>query len=1612
MKGIILALLRPVLWHLRRLWLAALLVFFFNLGSLHAQSSDVPSSSRSSTALPPVTVAFDKDAWNELLSTQLGRLLYYELRTQVGDAIQHQIRKAENDTDGSPRIIKDQVKLRPLEGWLKTPVDPRTGKSFSRGGESEGITRQDYYLQQIESALLEAVGPQRRRPEWISESLANWRLVLDELRTLSVSVSYDVAVEPNFKSVDLLLGDPREMTTRVDRSDDLARAHLLTRLNPRAHVKSIEAFVETGRFLYQLPMFPNYNQTWEFDEVRAKVDLSASVDLTRDQPFRAIFGPLETNLGEIRDAQGHVLQPGVPLAEADVDHFLKELLQTSRYQELLNLFYNHEDYDPEMAKRQPFRELPLARKIEAQFVQDARQVLATRKLPLTVWLRKLWNDQIEVEFGVSGIEKTNKRLDELRKNGDLVAVLSSELPLTADPDMRLDIDQQTLAFSFNLPQEMELQWKIDKLYFPQFLFHETSNPLVQKILKAMPTKNMLDSDAYVKIKLKDSDLLPFVMGPPAEDGVDIQVKIPYRYVRPSEFRLPRLESALAEAEKRPGPLRVDLDGRTEVEILRSEIEKLKAELPQLLQGEYPVFLVDEDNLEVDLAGLSTMHITEIEARFAASAAPLKINPFQPGRTITQQSFDQIPQLVDTATSILPQKVLKAIDQGVQDRLQDILKSLKGRVSTIDLKLDYLVKKFELPKDAVKIYWEAEAPPATGLRPVDPMLLSTSYPALYALPAKHRVATTLKLPQTISIDLNNVDTLDADIKNISFDVGTDEPRTVTIHWKVVEDAAGELHVLPTEWNMEQVFKAFEIDEESVKFGDVVVNTRRALEKGWWGRRALDVHSIIDDLTGVRVLSPNLDFPAPESGEELDSTRMSEIQPQILTALREGLDQARPDIIDAILENAVESINGEIKPDLPLDRQLKREQESSIDVVGLLSVFDPERAEAINFLKNMVLPSVDDSDNLKARDREAVLPQLVDTLDSLVSSAEKTVPLSKPFGEWGFGKDGRPVLSQMEEVVESEIREGVQGNRPKLWPRELTNGGFLEASESAVESIRRLVRNILNDNRETVEGAIKPSEILETQVNRGVNEMITKARLGERKPASTPLEPAPIPEKPVPFGLDQLNVVCPVLPSGLDGLTQDDLVLVGIYTQGSSVPPGVIQTLLADTEKRIVGALYPHHVLDEQEPKDLSAEGQKRFNERYGYDAEFRHFPGLAVMDLNFLLDRVVRPAMAEAAKSAEASVRSTQEMANDSFKLDISNPNIRVVDRADGRRSFVADFDIEITQTHIGREGFVNFISKLLGWDIDTTGQAPRRGDLKPGPLRVSLPLNVSLSNRSSERPETSQSPDREGYLLTIQSAVSKELPGRIEGPEASRSFPTRELIKGPLVEQLEKFNLSLPIEQSFGIPGLEDFTELQVGHPNFLTRGERGLVALPFDIKMRDKAAEVPLVIDQEFIVQPDQKFIPYMLGQSDADLYGRAAKAIQAQLPERHQGAQIQFFAPSDGGPTLRWVERAGDQPNQKIRALEYHVSAVVRSEKGAQSASRVELIYDVQSHLEHQSQESEVITRLTHPRFARAPHQNKSDTGDQSLANIIYHLGQKSTRNFIWNKIEKSDLSKVSYR
>jgi len=1641
-----------------------------------------PALQAQGTPKPPISVAYDSKAWDELLQTTLGRTVYFEVRAQVAATIAEQIRKAELDDDGKPREIKDLARVRALEKWFDQLVNPSDGKAVldSKGHAIyemknvplaqgvKAVSRQEYYLQQIEKSLLETSGATRGRPAWLDQSLNNWRQIFSDLRSMTVAVAYHLEVLPNFKSTDVFLSDPKLLHTAVDGDKDIARARILARLAPDVNVKSISGYIEMPNFTYQLPLFPEYGQTWKFANVTGAVDLATTLDVSAEAPFFANFGPLATNLGEEKDAEGNVIWNGVQVSKKDVDYFLDQLLKVERYEKIIKTFYSPDEWDEVEGMAGPFKELPIARKIMVQTVHDAKNVLSERKIPLILYLYRVGEKEVEVGYALKADPALDKTLQSLRQDGKLIGLFDGDIALTATPSVDVDLERREMHLGIDLPPQTEVTFQVRELNFPQFLFKDAKNPIVRRILDSLPKGNLVGPDAKVKVMMKNLETPADFVGPPLHNSFnDIRMTIPYTYMTPSEWRLKHLEGVIKKEEAIVGH-------EARVESLKQERQNLQSEIANKVRKEYPTFVIEEERIQVNFSGLSTAYISQIEAHLNPGIPPLVLRP-QSERSLAQQGYDQVPVLLQNIRAILPKKTIKTIESSIQDRLQEMVKKINKKVSQPGISFNVEITDFQLPADAVEIKWDGVRDPAKHLEAIDPLLLSTAYPYLYKLPAKHELTTVLKVPKKMGIMLRNIDSKKAQVPWLSIEAGSDEEAEVTIQWKIVEDAAGELHTLPYVWNFPEVLNGYHLTkmdyggtspkggveglvDAAADFsggmgmvaGLVKGNGVQIVEGGlsdyWVGRRLNNIG--VGWLMGQGANAIGWGYEKVGGGIKSGYTNYLE-RPSVEEEVKKAFEEAKPGLVDVILEQAVDAVNGELKPDLPLDAEIRKKQKADYvrerliydDVQGSVEYINPvtsfeereakalkQRMEAWKSKEEKQAEAEEKERKRKARaliyeaewdrhftpaetpkrDPDSPMQALQRTFEEAFETVEDFAPVRTPLGAWKI--KGQPLLSMIETRVRTVMQEAVNGERSEFWPEELTNARMVQASENElIPAIRRQVTDLPKDNKQVVEGVIQPDKLVGSKTNEAVNALIEKALRGEMNTASLDPTPRPIPEPEAKFKLDLPTVVCRGLPMDPDGTTNDSMVLLNLYRNAdrSQLPAGLLkENPQAEIQKKVEALMYWDDWYSNQGSelaKDLSEEGQRMRNEILGNDPEFRTAKGAAIFDLKSLLETMVKPNVDGMIRDLEAKIVKEQGLANDSLHIGVSNINIRVGPKPQtGEQGFVVDFDLEVKQKGIGKDGIVHALSSLLGMEINTTGSKPWFSDEgDPKPLHITWPLTIMLSNRAHQRPEFDGQEIKPGYDAYLQS----DFPIKLEGPNASRTLETQILIKGPLLDALRDFKTNIPIDRSIGIPTLEKYTQVELRAPMMMPSQQgMGYAVIPFSIQTTPDADALPKQLDEEIVMHPMEKLVPHLLGQSEKVLYNNAAQALIPKLSEKYRDVSLQFSAPQDGLPALRQNENG---------ELEYHVSVAAKHSSFTFASGRYELVYKVATLLEHDEKGADLVGRLSAPQLK--PLVSKEVLLHvQSLyeRDFMHDLARADSSNFVWDRVLAKDLSKVSYR
>lgn len=1543
-------------------------------------------SQEASRPQPAVSVHFDREAFQELGADSIGRLIYHKLRTQLAQVIQEAVLSAELDEDGQPRSVKDLRQLEPFRDYLNHRVDPNSGEDVPDDFEG-GLSRMDYLMGLIERKLWEASGS-RSRPTWLNASLANWRLILTELKSWQLNIAYDLEIYPHFESVDGLISEPSLLSTSVDRPEDMQRARLVGRLRPRVQVNSFTAyFMDANRQQYYLPLFDRYDQTWDFPQVQGRTDLSVTFDLNRENPVDVEFGPLRTSLREVFDEAGNLVEPGTRIPEEDVDYFINRVFEPQRYKDLLAALYRPIWFFEEDAETARFEELPLLRKIERQGLSDGQNILNDRKLNIGILLLNR-NGKLETEIGILDSASFQEQRQSAEANGTLVALVESAIPLTAQPEFLLNDREQKLELSLQLPERMDLTWKIRQPHFPQFLFSEIENPLVQRILAGIPRQLPLSPDAHIRTILA----LPPQMVDGELEPLHAHIEVPYHFVtaRQAEAMMERrrLQRAIESESARTGPERQDLEGVSVLERLQEDLAKVEAEIAQRVSQDLPITAPHVDQLKPDLSELGAAYVDEVQLHLHPAVRPIILDP-QSSVPMYQQAYEYIPEIVGAAMRSVPPETVQHLVSEIQNELDSKISALSGESDEGPTTLRWNMESFDLVPGAVEVDWMGSSKADVPLIPIDPNLLSTAYPSLYELPAKHRLVTRVQLPREIAIELHDIQSPEARVDYVFLPLIAEEPPTLEVEWKIVKDAAGQLHTLPVAWNAPDALKAYQLDESQFEYrgldpltgvgaySDPVVDVVSALptaapviaditptlleaslKQTWLGQA---IHYVAGDAIGwtaeqgVRAVGAVSSVYAPRIQSRYETFLE---RPEVLKTVRRQVEEQSPMILDSILENMVKAVNGELLPNLPPDAE---EQERTENLLNLGRMIAPGEMAFYETAARFLFPPPGEPG---PRDPDAPMSALQRTFEDGFQRIEDFAPLSQPVSEWKV--DGQPALSRAEAEVTELLKRGFDGEFPEFWPDAFTIPEIVSLwRDDLVPTVREKFARLPIDYADAVESIINPSALLEDRVNQPANEIVTAALRGE-SPSPPSAQAPPAESVGESFQVDLPTLVCASDAENLSGDIEDGILLIHLFTEdqkdrlpGHQLPANP----QAPIQSRAAATLY--HQLPQGAPRDLSDQAQEEANRQLGYDPEFRRDPALASVNLDYVLNQVVRPNLEIIRRQAMEAARKESNLINDSFQIEIdeNSLDLRVGPKPDGELGLVANFNVRIRQ-----DGFLT--------NVDTKW------------LNVTWPLRVSASNLFMDRPEFPGQEPKVGYSISLQT----DFPALIVGERESRNLQTWWFVlgeDGALAKALSGFRQSIPLEKTIGIPTIEDFTQVLISPPILVPEeGRRGHLFIMADVRETAAGQEVPRQSDNEFLIRPGEKLLPYLQRENRDQLHQILLSKLRASYGAL--ATEDIEFLPWSGESSPFFLGARGD--------LRYHV--MVRSKTSGELMTASVRLDHV---LIHRDGAAMLEARLS-----------DFDFGEQrsSLQQRLQILNSVASPSFNFLSIPASELSQVSNR
>ncbi|MGA0164367.1 MAG: hypothetical protein ACO3LE_09040, partial [Bdellovibrionota bacterium] len=630
-------------------------------------------------------------------------------------------------------------------------------------------------------------------PDWLLRSQENWEEILDELENWDLEIDVDIAVKPEIQNIRL---DPKFGNKNSDSesaSSDVVGTGTLT-AQPEIKFQRLglsllrRGTAERIEIATDLAVVNGDSDDWEHPDAIIW-HLTKPLVIQAEGSFD--FDMRRTRVVPSEENSGPVLQP-IDIQIEPIQTNLDEIqVQSEGVKKLMSEIFNQTKISLALER---LSQQALFDRVKTQFQDDVKNYLEKEVLKLSIIILRDENGKIDFEIGIKG-QKFDDKIKKLQEENRFVTEIISEAPLNVeDFKVNLQPGAKDIEIEILLPETKSVTARIGDFDFPEFLFEDESNDLVRSIMNYFNQNSIDFSEASLEAQLRLSQS--------SEDRprITLHVPIQWKQTAGSDLLVPNFSF---------------------------------------------------DKMVFNLDALEEARIEAVKFR-ATNESPWVQLDFQDPPKIQDQLYSQMSGLTQNFENLMGEDFELFLNRELQSRLQDLVLKVGAeddQGASNEEKIRIL--DFEFPEGAVKIDWDAEDElldlvlKASERRGPDNKLQGDFSPAFERLPKEFRIfrnqsgavtiKTDLKLPQSFRIQLQNIDDEEAFIESLELSVAADEPKTVSIYWKIVQDAQGRLIILPEISNLDTVIEAYQpvLDE---KAGPDALVARGVQPKSYLGRGA--------------------------------------------------------------------------------------------------------------------------------------------------------------------------------------------------------------------------------------------------------------------------------------------------------------------------------------------------------------------------------------------------------------------------------------------------------------------------------------------------------------------------------------------------------------------------------------------------------------------------------------------------------------------------------------------------------------------------------------------------------------------------------------------------------
>lgn len=1143
--------------------------------------------------------------------------------------------------------------------------------------------------------------------DWFIKSQENWEEILDELENWDLEIDVDIAIKPEVQNIKL---DPKfggQTSDGEGESSDVVGRGILT-AQPEIKFQRLalsllrRGTAERIEIATDLAIVDGDPKDWGHPDaiiwhltkpLVIQAEGSFDFDMRRT---RAV--PSEQNSGSL-------LQP-IDIQIEPVQTNLDEIqVQPEGVEKLMSEIFNQAKISLALER---LSQQALFDRVKTQFQDDIKNYLEKETLNLSIIILRDENGKIDFEIGIKS-EKLDAKIKKLQEEDRFVTEIISQTNLNVeDFKVNLQPGAKDVEIEILLPETKSVTAQVGDFDFPEFLFEDESNDLVRSIMSYFDQNSIDFSEASLEAQLRLSQS--------SEDRPRISLHVPIQW-------------------------------------------------EQTAGGDLLAPNFSFDKMAFNLDALEGAKIEEVRFQATNESDWVELN-FQDTRKMQDQLYSQMSELTQSFENLMGEDFELFLNRELQSRLQKLVLQVGAEDDQGALNEEKVrILDFEFPDSAVKIDWDAEDELValrrknSDRRGPDHKRQELFKPALDRLPKEFRVfrneagvvtiKTDLKLPQTFHIQLQNIDDEEAFIESLEFSVAANEAQTVSVFWKIIQDAQGRLIILPEISNLDSVISAY----QPLLDGPDALVARGVRPKSYLGRGA-------EWLTRrLRQTGSKVGLAASLLGQVyIENEKRERITKKINETFNKKLQENLPDLVLDLLRLT----NGYVLE--PLDQRLSERAGYNPEAVMPSLQKDFERI-VDGLIEKRLLRG--DLAHWKLGETK-VLDRLENEVEAYATDRFESEVLGQPY------ENLRTEVSDTLINTPNALQSVIEGNyapqdEVPFWIRRLEAGEEFKDIEGVPSDINTFAQDFVPFLEEQIN-----APLIEMKIPEEISESFARRedREAQAENSSEPMAPQMIFYIPDHFCVPEQDTSLSEVFESAEGLVSEPQSVVPIYAFHDSQGGSLIPTHVSDEIRELISNHLRKRYWPEEDPQRVEA----------------RTPDAVAFMSLESLHENLIAP-------NLEEFKRYIREVA----ALQKPGTDLRL-----------NDMKLELKETDGELKPFVKIKMRLRYknglLDYDTGRDEEGKKDFE-----FSLPVKIGLHNAFDSRPEFESEEWNSGYRMSLSfdypvefdnpnfhDFIDEWIKKEVAYPELIESFLFEKSEENP--SQRSRRVIEIPIPQTLGMP--------------------------------------------------------------------------------------------------------------------------------------------------------------------------------------------------------------------